>query len=357
MILLKYLAILGRYLMLMGRTFSVPERMRMFFKSYVKEMAQLGVNSIGIVLLISFFIGAVICIQMKLNIQSPWMPRWVSGYTTREILLLEFSSSIMCLILAGKVGSNIASELGTMRVTQQIDALEIMGVNSASYLILPKIMGMLTIMPFLVIFSSATGILGAYATLSSLMELYFSPDIGNVLADDLLEATMKNVMANLEIVLENPNDYRARASLMWASSLAENRMLKCGKDGLYQVRNIANQISANTGCPYGQALAAIQSQYYRFVKVTSALMTWQLKRFAVNVFGVDPQNKTDINIAIEGVDALLAWTKKIGAYHTLTELGVTMETVPRIAKATKIVPMKYCRLNSDDIEILLEQCL
>ena len=162
--ILRYLAIFGRYLQLMGRTFSVPEKMRMFFKSYVKEMAQLGVNSIGIVLIISFFIGAVICIQMKLNIQSPWMPRWVSGYTTREILLLEFSSSIMCLILAGKVGSNIASELGTMRVTQQIDALEIMGVNSASYLILPKIMGMLTIMPFLVIFSSATGILGAYAT-------------------------------------------------------------------------------------------------------------------------------------------------------------------------------------------------
>ena len=162
--ILKYLAIFGRYLMLMGRTFSIPERMRMFFKQYIKEMAQLGVNSIGIVLLISFFIGAVICIQMKLNIQSPWMPRWVSGYTTREILLLEFSSSIMCLILAGKVGSNIASELGTMRVTQQIDALEIMGVNSACYLILPKIMGMLTIMPFLVIFSSATGILGAYAT-------------------------------------------------------------------------------------------------------------------------------------------------------------------------------------------------
>ena len=164
MIIIKYLAIFGRYVQLMGRTFSVPERMRMFFKSYVKEMAQLGVNSIGIVLLISFFIGAVICIQMKLNIQSPWMPRWVSGYTTREILLLEFSSSIMCLILAGKVGSNIASELGTMRVTQQIDALDIMGVNSDCYLILPKIMGMLTIMPFLVIFSSATGILGAYAT-------------------------------------------------------------------------------------------------------------------------------------------------------------------------------------------------
>lgn len=164
MLILKYLNTLGRYIMLMGRSFARPERMRMFLKQYVKEMSALGVDSIGIVLLISFFIGAVICIQMKLNIQSPWMPRWVSGYTTREILLLEFSSSIMCLILAGKVGSNIASELGTMRVTQQIDALEIMGVNSANYLILPKILGLVTLMPFLVIFSSATGILGAYGT-------------------------------------------------------------------------------------------------------------------------------------------------------------------------------------------------
>ena len=142
MLIKKSLITFGRYLMLMGRTFQRPERMRMFLKEYVKEMAQLGVNSIGIVLLISFFIGAVICIQMKLNIQSPWMPRWVTGYTTREIMLLEFSSSIMCLILAGKVGSNIASEIGTMRVTQQIDALDIMGVNSACYLILPKILGL-----------------------------------------------------------------------------------------------------------------------------------------------------------------------------------------------------------------------
>lgn len=150
--------------MLMGRAFSRPDRMRMFMKQYVKEMSALGIDSIGIVLLISFFIGAVICIQMKLNIQSPWMPRWVSGYTTREIMLLEFSSSIMCLILAGKVGSNIASEIGTMRVTQQIDALDIMGVNSANYIILPKIIGLVTIMPLLVIFSSLSGVIGAYAT-------------------------------------------------------------------------------------------------------------------------------------------------------------------------------------------------
>lgn len=157
------LSAFGRYIMLMGRTFSRPERMRMFGRQYLKEMAQLGVDSIGIVLLISFFIGAVICIQIKLNVQSAWMPFWVSGYVTREIMLLEFSSSIMCLILSGKVGSNIATEIGTMRVTQQIDALEIMGVNSASFLILPKILGLVTMIPLLVIFSTFSGIVGAYA--------------------------------------------------------------------------------------------------------------------------------------------------------------------------------------------------
>lgn len=154
----------GRYVQLMARVVSVPDRWRMFMRQYVTEMFQLGYNSIAIVLIISFFIGAVICLQLKLNIQSPWMPRMVTGYTTREIMLLEFSSSIMCLILSGKVGSNIASEIGTMRITQQIDALDIMGVNSANYLILPKIMGLMTIMPILVTFSVAAGIIGAYAT-------------------------------------------------------------------------------------------------------------------------------------------------------------------------------------------------
>ena len=148
----------------MKRVFAIPERWAMFFKQYIKEMAALGIDSIGIVLLISFFIGAVICIQIKLNIASPWMPAFTTGYTTREIMLLEFSSSIMCLILAGKVGSNIASEIGTMRVTQQIDALEIMGINSASFIIMPKILGLITMIPLLVVFSIAFGILGSYAT-------------------------------------------------------------------------------------------------------------------------------------------------------------------------------------------------
>ncbi len=164
MFIVNAIASFGKYLDFMGKTFSMPERMRMFMKQYIKEMVGLGVDSIAIVLLISFFIGAVICIQIKLNIQSPWMPTFVTGYTTREIMLLEFSSSIMCLILAGKVGSNIASEIGTMRVTQQIDALEIMGVNSASYLVLPKVAGLMTMIPFLVIFSMTAGFGGAYAS-------------------------------------------------------------------------------------------------------------------------------------------------------------------------------------------------
>ena len=148
----KALKTVGRYIILMGRVFARPERMRMFFRQYVNELEQLGVNSIGIVLLISFFIGAVITIQIKLNIESPFMPRWTVGYVTREIMLLEFSSSIMCLILAGKVGSNIASEL------------EIMGVNSANYLILPKIAAMVTTIPLMVTFSIFAGIIGAFCT-------------------------------------------------------------------------------------------------------------------------------------------------------------------------------------------------
>ena len=155
---------MGEYVMLMGKSISIPDRWSMFFKQLIKEIYKLGVDSLWIVVIISVFIGTVIAIQISLNISSPLIPKFTIGYTTREIILLEFSSSIMALILAGKVGSNIASEIGTMRVTQQIDALEIMGVNSASYLILPKILGLMTMIPFLVIFSIFAGIIGAFCT-------------------------------------------------------------------------------------------------------------------------------------------------------------------------------------------------
>ena len=158
----KLLHSLGTYLLLMYRTFSRPQRARIFWKQYLREFYQLGYNSLFIVILMSFFIGALLCVQIKINIWSPWMPRITIGYAMREVMLLEFASSIICIILAGKVGSNIASEIGTMRVTQQIDALDVMGVNSANYILLPKITAMVSAVPLFVTFSVASGFIGAY---------------------------------------------------------------------------------------------------------------------------------------------------------------------------------------------------
>ncbi|MDL2245384.1 ABC transporter permease [Parabacteroides sp. OttesenSCG-928-J18] len=162
----KALHQLGEYALLMRKSITIPDRWSMFFKQLIKEIYKLGVDSLWIVIIISVFIGSVIAIQISLNIDSPLIPRFTIGYMTREIILLEFSSSIMCLILAGKVGSNIASEIGTMRVTEQVDAMEIMGVNSANYMILPKIVGLMMFIPVLVIFSMVTGILGGVAASS-----------------------------------------------------------------------------------------------------------------------------------------------------------------------------------------------
>lgn len=159
---MKSLQKLGEYTSLMLRTLTIPDRWSMYFKQLIKEIYKLGVDSLWIVIIISLFIGFVIAIQISLNISSPLIPKFTIGYVTRETILLEFSSSIMSLILAGKVGSNIASEIGTMRVTEQIDALEIMGVNSANFLILPKITGLMVFIPVLVIFSMFCGISGGY---------------------------------------------------------------------------------------------------------------------------------------------------------------------------------------------------
>ena len=152
----------GVYASLMYRTITKPDRWSIFWKQYVNEVKKQGIDSLWIVVIISTFIGAVITIQMVLNTENPLLPTYSTGLATRDTLLLEFSSSIMCLILAGKVGSNIASEIGTMRITEQIDALDIMGVNSANYLILPKIIAFMTIIPCLVLVSMFVGIIGGY---------------------------------------------------------------------------------------------------------------------------------------------------------------------------------------------------
>lgn len=148
--------------MFLGRVFSVPDKIKVFLRRSIAEIIKLGVDSIPLVIIISMFIGAVCTIQMQLNVTSPLMPAYSVGLATRDIVLLEFSNSILCLILAGKVGSNIASEIGTMRVTEQIDALEIMGINSANYLVLPKIVGFVVFMPVLGVLCMGTAFVGGY---------------------------------------------------------------------------------------------------------------------------------------------------------------------------------------------------
>ena len=149
--------------MLMGKVFSHPERLSVYSRRTIFEMEALGFNSIALTAIISAFIGAVVVLQMAITLESPFIPDFMIGYSAREVMVLEFSSTVVALILAGKVGSNIASEIGTMRITEQIDALEIMGVNSASYLILPKVVATVLFFPLLTLFSIIVGVVGGFA--------------------------------------------------------------------------------------------------------------------------------------------------------------------------------------------------
>jgi len=160
--MVRIFGLIGEYFLLLKKVFSKPEKGKIYLKQTIKEMDKLGVQSIGIVTIISVFMGAVITLQTAYNMENPFIPRYMIGLGTRDSMFLEFSSTIIGLILAGKVGSSIASELGTMRVTEQIDALEIMGVNSASYLILPKIIATLIFNPFLSMLSMVVGIAGGW---------------------------------------------------------------------------------------------------------------------------------------------------------------------------------------------------
>lgn len=157
----------GRYFLFLRRVFGRPVKHRIFLKQIIDEIDDLGVGSLGIVVIISFFIGAVITLQTAYNIELPIIPKYTVGLAARDTILLEFSSTIVSLILAGKVGSHIASEIGTMRVTEQIDALDVMGINSASYLVLPKVVAMVFVNPFLVMISMGVGIGGGWVAGSS----------------------------------------------------------------------------------------------------------------------------------------------------------------------------------------------
>ncbi len=153
---------LGRYFLFIRRVFARPEKHRILISQIFKEAEKLGLNSIGIVAIISVFMGAVITLQTAYNMDMPFIPKYTIGLAARDSILLEFSSTIVSLILAGKVGSNIASEIGSMRVTEQIDAIDIMGLNSTGFLVLPKVVALVFMMPFLVILSMSIGITGGW---------------------------------------------------------------------------------------------------------------------------------------------------------------------------------------------------
>lgn len=153
---------IGRYWLLMRQVFRRPEKRKIFWQRFFHEVDAIGIGSLGIVAIISVFMGAVITIQAAFGFESPWIPLYAVGLAARDSIILEFSPTIVSLILAGKVGSSIASEIGNMRVTEQIDALDVMGVNSASFLILPKVVASVAIFPFIVMISMFLGHIGGF---------------------------------------------------------------------------------------------------------------------------------------------------------------------------------------------------
>lgn len=156
---------IGKYFIMLWVVFSKPEKFRVFWRRTFDEIQLIGINSLPIVALMSVFMGGVIALQTASNMDTPWLPEYTIGYITRSSTILEFSPTIISLILAGKVGSNVSSEIGMMRVTEQIDALEIMGVNSLTYLVLPKVTAAIVFFPVLIVFSMGLSIFGGWVAL------------------------------------------------------------------------------------------------------------------------------------------------------------------------------------------------
>tara|TARA_B100000427_G_C15425816_1_gene558424 strand:+ start:356 stop:1096 length:741 start_codon:yes stop_codon:yes gene_type:complete len=159
---MDFLITAGRYVLFLKKIFSRLEKRRIYFPKIIDEINELGMSSIGFVAFISVFVGAVVTIQVAYNLENPLLPKYLIGLASRDTLILEFCPTIISIVLAGKIGSHIASSLGTMRVTEQVDALEVMGINSASYLVLPKIVATVIINPFLIILSISLGIFGGW---------------------------------------------------------------------------------------------------------------------------------------------------------------------------------------------------
>ena len=152
----------GRYILLLKSVFRKPEKLKIYLKEIAKQMDYVGVGSLGLIAIISTFIGAVMTLQIAFQLVSDFIPKTIIGSVNRDSSILELSPTISAIVLAGKIGSAISSEIGSMRVTEQIDALEIMGINAPGYLILPKIISGITMVPMLVIISMFLSISGGY---------------------------------------------------------------------------------------------------------------------------------------------------------------------------------------------------
>jgi phospholipid/cholesterol/gamma-HCH transport system permease protein len=156
------LSTVGKFFLFIIKLFTRRETFKVYWRRFLDESISIGNNSIIIISIVALFIGAVTCVQTYANLVSPIIPKYLVSNIVRDMTLLELSSTFMCVVLAGKVGSNIAGELGTMRITEQIDALEVMGINSASYLVLPKVLASMFTFPMLAIISGFLGIFGGY---------------------------------------------------------------------------------------------------------------------------------------------------------------------------------------------------
>ena len=172
---MNYLKHIGKYFIMLKQVFRKPQKWSVFREMLFREIDDLGLKSMGIIVFISFFVGGVVAIQTALNVDNPFIPKYLIGFATKRGIILEFAPTFMSIILAGKVGSFITSSMGTMRVTEQIDAIEVMGINSLNYLVLPKILAALFFYPLLILLSMFVGIIGGYYA-GLLTDLFFSED-------------------------------------------------------------------------------------------------------------------------------------------------------------------------------------
>ncbi len=150
----------GKYMLMFNGMFRRPENSKLYWKEFMHQCSDIGINSLGIVSIISVFMGAVSTVQTAYQLVSPLIARTAIAQIVRDTVILEFAPTLVCIVLAGVVGSKIASELGNMRVSEQIDALEIMGINTKTYLIMPKIVAAIVTIPMLVVLAMVLGILG-----------------------------------------------------------------------------------------------------------------------------------------------------------------------------------------------------